>query len=67
METLLRKVRKENEDIYRIFILFVMKLKLGETKLLNKLINKDSYTQVHVFASVGVVYNEGTSILKNAL
>lgn len=37
-----------------------MKLKLGETKLLKKLINKDIFTQVHVFPSVGVVYNEGS-------
>jgi len=43
-----------------------MKLKLGETKLL-KLMNKDSYAQVHVFASVGVVYNEGKCLLKNTL
>lgn len=44
-----------------------MKLKLDETKILKKLSNKDGYTQVHVFVSVGVVYNEGGSILKNAL
>lgn len=46
------------KNIYRIFILFIVKLKHGETELLKKLINKDSYTQVHVFASVGVLYNE---------
>lgn len=37
-----------------------MKLKLGEIKHFEKLITRDSYAQVNVFASAGVAYNAGS-------